>query len=176
MRSTTRMTAAMMNKEEKEANKGTEEAAFTLRKMEISDFEEVHGLWMQIHGFAIRSIDDAKEGVERFLKRNPGCSVVALDPEGKVIGTILCGHDGRTACFYHVCVREDWRRHGVGKAMVTWCMRALQKEKVSKISLVAFRENAIGNHFWNQEGWTKREDINSYDFVLNEDNIIRFNA
>ena len=78
----------------------------SLREMTIEDFEKVHALWMSIHGFGIRSIDDSKEGVEAFLDRNPGFSVVAVDGDD-IIGSILCGHDGRTACFYHVCVRED---------------------------------------------------------------------
>ena len=147
----------------------------SLREMHPEDFEAVHELWMSIHGFAIRSVDDSYEGVLRFLKRNPGCSVVA-EKVGEVVGSILCGHDGRTACFYHVCVREDCRKHGIGKEMVTFCMRALQREQVSKISLVAFMNNEVGNQFWNAEGWTRRQDLNQYEFILNEDNITRFNA
>ncbi|MBQ1822448.1 MAG: GNAT family N-acetyltransferase [Lachnospiraceae bacterium] len=147
----------------------------SLREMRPEDFEAVHELWMSIHGFAIRSVDDSYEGVLRFLKRNPGCSVVA-EKAGEVVGSILCGHDGRTACFYHVCVREDCRKHGIGKEMVTFCMRALQREQVSKISLVAFMNNEVGNQFWNAEGWTRRQDLNQYEFILNEDNITRFNA
>ena len=40
-----------------------------IRQMTIEDYEGVYALWMKIHGFGIRSIDDSKEGVERFLKR-----------------------------------------------------------------------------------------------------------
>ena len=46
--------------------------------MTIDDFEQVHSLWMEIHGFGIRSIDDSKEGVERFIRRNPTTSMVAV--------------------------------------------------------------------------------------------------
>ena len=81
----------------------------------------------------------------------------------------------RRAGLYHVCVREDCRKHGIGKAMVTACMRRLQEEKINKVSLVAFRDNEVGNHFWNREGWELREDLNCYGFVLNEENITRFN-
>lgn len=150
-------------------------ADVSIRPMTIDDFDNVHALWMTIRGFGIRSVDDAREGVERFLARNPGVSVVA-EAEGEIIGSILAGHDGRTACFYHVCVREDMRNRGIGKRMVTACMRRLQQEHVSKISLFAFRDNAAGNGFWNAEGWTKRSDMNNYEFILNEENIVRFNA
>ena len=74
--------------------------------------------------------------------------------------------------------REDWlnyRRLGIGKEMVVHCMNALKAEKINKVSLIAFTINDIGNAFWNTIGWTKREDLNYYDFTLNEANITAFN-
>ena len=145
-----------------------------VRTMTIEDYQGVHDLWMTIKGFAIRSIDESREGVERFLKRNPATSVVA-EENGEIVGSILCGHDGRRGCLYHVCVREDCRMRGIGKSMVVRCMEELEKEKISKVSLIAFTENDIGNAFWKEIGWTKREDLNYYDFVLNRENIINYN-
>ena len=151
------------------------EKKYTIRAMTIEDYRGLHDLWMTIHGSGIRSIDDSKEGVERFLKRNPTTSVVAISEQGEVVGGILCGHDGRRGCLYHVCVREDFRRHGIGKEMVVFCMNALKAEQINKVSLIAFTRNDIGNAFWNCIGWTKREDLNYYDFTLNEENITAFN-
>ncbi|WP_330514157.1 GNAT family N-acetyltransferase [Mediterraneibacter sp. gm002] len=145
-----------------------------IRTMTIEDFDQVHALWMTIKGFGIRSIDDSKEGVERFLKRNPTTSVVA-EIDNKIVGSILCGHDGRRGCFYHVCVDEKYRRHGIGKAMVVYAMQALKREKINKVSLIAFTVNDIGNAFWNTIEWTERKDLNYYEFVLNEENITAFN-
>lgn len=145
-----------------------------IRTMTIEDYNQVHDLWMTIRGFAIRSMDDSREGVDAFLKRNPTTSVVAIE-DGKVVGSILCGHDGRRGCCYHVCVHSSYRRRGIGKAMVIHAMEALHTEHISKVSLIAFTENDIGNAFWNQIGWTKREDLNYYDFVLNTENIINYN-
>ena len=148
---------------------------FTIRTMQIEDYDQVYALWMSIHGFSIRSIDDSREGVARFLRRNPDTSVEAV-ADGKVVGAILCGHDGRRGCLYHVCVREEYRMHGIGRAMVVACMNALKKEEISKVSLIAFTANDVGNAFWKRIGWTKREDLNYYDFVLNRENIEKFNA
>ena len=145
-----------------------------IRIMTADDYEEVKALWMTIKGFGIRSIDDSKEGVERFLKRNPTTSVVAIE-DGKVVGSILCGHDGRRGCFYHVCVHADYRMKGIGKAMVVKAMETLKEEQINKVSLIAFTQNDIGNAFWKEIGWTKREDLNYYDFTLNEENITAFN-
>ena len=146
-----------------------------VRIMTIEDYEGVYALWKKIKGFGIRSIDDSKEGVARFLKRNPTTSVVA-EKDGRIVGSILCGHDGRRGCLYHVCVDEDYRRHGIGKRMVVFAMKALKEEKINKVSLIAFTENDIGNAFWNTIGWTERLDLNYYDFTLNGENITAFNG
>ena len=145
-----------------------------IRFMTIDDYDKVKALWMTIKGFAIRSIDDSREGVERFLKRNPSTSAVAVE-DGRIVGAILCGHDGRRGCLYHVCVAEQYRMRGIGKAMVVFCMEALKAEEINKVSLIAFTANDIGNAFWKQIGWTKREDLNYYDFTLNAENITAFN-
>lgn len=165
----------------------------TLRAMTEDDYTEVRKLWESIHGFAIRSIDDSRENIERFLKRNEGISVVAVQggepdvpasagaalhqPQSdneRIVGAILCGHDGRTATFYHVCVDEQHRRQGIGKKMVVFCMNALMKEQINTISLVAFTNNDIGNQFWHSIGWEKRSDVNQYRFKLNKNNVIAF--
>ena len=144
-----------------------------IRPMTIEDYDGVFALWNSIKGFAIRSIDDSREGVEVFLKRNPGISVVA-DYNGRIVGAILGGHDGRRGCLYHVCVHADFRRKGIGKDMVVHCMEELHKEHINKVSLIAFTKNDVGNAFWKSMSWTKREDLNYYDFTLNRENIINY--
>lgn len=145
-----------------------------IRVMTIEDYEQVYKLWTDISGFSMKSVDDSYEGVDMFLKRNPTTSVVAIEDD-KVVGAILCGHDGRRGCLYHVCVHPDHRLKGIGRSMVVFAMEALRREHISKVSLIAFTKNDVGNAFWNTIGWKKREDINYYDFVLNRENIERFN-
>ena len=143
--------------------------------MREEDYDAVRALWLTIRGFGIRALDDSREDVARFIRRNPTTSVVAVAEDGAIVGGILCGHDGRRGCLYHVCVRADYRRMGIGKAMVVYCMNALKAEDINKVSLIAFTKNDVGNAFWNCIGWTKREDLNYYDFTLNEENITAFN-
>ena len=145
-----------------------------VRAMSIADYEEVYDLWMSIQGFGIRSMDDSKEGIRVFLKRNPTTSVVDVE-DGRIAGAVLCGHDGRRGCLYHVCVSKNYRRQGIGKKMVAFCMEALRKEQISKVCLNAFVINQVGNSFWQKTGWNNRSDLNYYDFNLNEKNITVFN-
>ncbi len=144
-----------------------------IRTMTLNDYDQVYGLWSGIKGFGLRAVDDSREGVEMFLKRNPATSVVAED-NGKIIGSILCGHDGRRGCMYHVCVAEGYRMHGIGQKMAQEAMKRLKEEGVNKVSLIAFQSNAVGNQFWNKVGWTFRDDLNYYDFDLNGANITNF--
>ncbi|MBR4831482.1 MAG: GNAT family N-acetyltransferase [Butyrivibrio sp.] len=145
-----------------------------VRTMTMEDYDDVYALWMSIKGFGMRSIDDSREGIERFIRRNPNTSAVAIE-DGKIVGAVLCGHDGRRACLYHVCVSEKYRMHGIGKQMVKFCCEKLKEEQINKVCLNAFVTNVIGNKFWQKMGWTLRSDMNYYDFTLNEDNLTVFN-
>ena len=65
----------------------SETLTYTIREMKLEDYEAVDALWMGIKGFGIRSIDDSKEGVARFIKRNPTTSIVA-EADGEIVGAI----------------------------------------------------------------------------------------
>ena len=146
----------------------------SIRVMKMEDYENLYELWMGISGFGIRSIDDSKEGVERFIKRNPTTSMVAFY-EDELIGAILCGHDGRRGCLYHVCVKQNYRKNGIGQMLVKACLEALKQEQINKVNLIAFTSNEVGNQFWQGLGWNFRADVNYYECVLNPENVTTFN-
>ena len=137
------------------------------------DYDEVRALWLTIRGFGIRALDDSREDIERFIRRNPATSVVAR-VNGKIVGSILCGSDGRQGSLYHVCVAKEYRRRRIGTQMVGFCMHQLRYMGINKVSLIAFTKNDAGNAFWNRIGWTRKTDVNYYEFVLNENNITQF--
>ena len=140
--------------------------------MTVDDYDDVRALWMTIRGFGIRALDDSREDVERFIRRNPTTSVVA-EFDGRIVGSILCGSDGRQGAMYHVCVAEEFRRKGIGTQMVDFCMRELRKMGINKIGLIAYKSNDAGNAFWSTIGWT-RSDVNYYEYLLNKDNTTEF--
>lgn len=144
-----------------------------IQPMTIGDYDEVRALWMTISGFGIRALDDSPADIRRFILRNPTTSVVARAGE-RIVGSILCGSDGRQGALYHVCVAREYRRRGIGTRMVGYCMQQLKLMGINKVSLIAFVRNDAGNAFWKQIGWTCRSDCNYYEFVLNEANITRF--
>lgn len=144
-----------------------------IRVMKPEDYEAVYELWCSIKGLGIRSIDDSKDNITKFINRNPSTSFVA-EYENAVIGTLMCGHDGRRACFYHVCVSENFRKKGIATKMAEAALNALKKEGINKVNLMAFENNVMGNRFWHDLGWKVRDDVNLYEYNLNEDNVTKF--
>ncbi|MCR5815466.1 MAG: GNAT family N-acetyltransferase [Ruminococcus sp.] len=131
----------------------------TYRVMTIDDYDAVYDLWINTPGMGLNTTDDSREGIDRFIKRNPTTCFVA-ENEGKVIGDILSGNDGRRGYIYHTAVLPKYRRQGVGRALVDNAMSALEREGINKTALVVFGRNETGNAFWEKIGFTKRDDLN----------------
>lgn len=129
-----------------------------LRLMTLDDYENVYQLWINTPGMGLNDLDDSKEGIEKFLIRNPKTCFVAIK-EGCIIGVILSGHDGRRGYIYHTSVATSERRHGIGDILVNAAISALEDEGITKVALVAFCNNRLGNNFWQKCGFTKRDHL-----------------
>ena len=136
------------------------------RIMTIDDYEAAYDLWVKC-GNGLNDKDDSREGIEKYLKRNPETSFVAL-LEGRVVGVILCGHDGRRGIIQHTCVAPECRRMGIGAELVKLALAALKDEGINKVLLVAFKKNEKGNAFWEAQGFTLRDDLNYRNKALAE--------
>ena len=136
------------------------------RLMTMADYEQAYDLWI-LCGNGLNDKDDSPEGIDKYLKRNPSTSFVATC-DGKVVGVILCGHDGRRGIIQHACVSPDYRRLGIGNKLVELALEALKEEGINKVLLVAFKKNGGGNAFWEAQGFTLREDLNYRNKALAE--------
>lgn len=129
-----------------------------IRKMTIMDYEGIYKLWVDTPGMGLNALDDSKEGIERYLKRNPDTCFVAEDDK-RIVGSILSGHDGRRGFIYHTAVSVSMRNRGIGSALVHASVAALKNYGINKIALVVFSENIEGNAFWEKRGFSVREDL-----------------
>lgn len=129
-----------------------------IKKMTINDYDEVYKLWINTPGMGLNNIDDSREGIERYLKRNPDTCFIAKK-KNKIVGVILSGHDGRRGYIHHTAVAVTERREGIGKALLNRVLNALEKEGINKVALVAFSKNEIGNQFWEKNGFIVRDDL-----------------
>lgn len=138
-----------------------------IRSMTIADYDRVYALWMSCKNMGFNNLDDSREGIGRFLKRNPDTCFVA-EIGGDLAGVVLAGNDGRRGYIYHMAVAEQYRRRGVGSRLVKRCLEALRVEGIGKVALVAFKYNDAGNAFWERQGFALREDLNYRDIALVE--------
>ncbi|TGE37513.1 GNAT family N-acetyltransferase [Desulfosporosinus fructosivorans] len=140
-----------------------------IRLMSIEDYKNVYQLWTNTEGMGMRSLDDSFEGIGRFIKRNPTTNFIA-QVENKIVGVILCGHDGRRGYIYHTAVKIEYRGKGIGKALVNATLDALRREEINKVVLVVFVSNNLGNKFWESFGFDKRNDLVYRNLSINESN------
>lgn len=141
-----------------------------IRKMVLSDYESVFELWANTPNMGLRSLDDSKDGIEAFLKRNPETCFIALDGE-TVTGVILCGHDGRRGYIYHTVVRPNYRNQGIATALINATVAALQKEGITRVCLNVMESNKTGKKFWVNRGWEKKDFLGFYSkSITNKEN------
>lgn len=129
-----------------------------IRVMVPEDYDKVYRLWLDTPGMGLNGLDDSREGIARYLARNPNTSFVA-EEDGVLLGSILCGHDGRRGFIYHTAVAESARRRGVASLLVDAALGALGHEGIHKAALVAFAGNGLGNAFWESRGFSVRNDL-----------------
>lgn len=129
-----------------------------IRKMIIEDYDDVYHIWMSCAGMGLNNLDDSRDGIRKFLKRNPDtCFVAALDE--KIVGSIMVGNDGRRGYIYHTSVHPEYRKQGIAKSLVEKAMKALEILGIHKVAFVVFDRNVSGNAFWEKLGFTVREDL-----------------
>ncbi len=139
----------------------------TIRKMKADDYSQVYRLWLSCEGMGLYSGDDSEYGISMFLKCNPDTCFVA-ETDGKIVGVILVGTDGRRGYIYHTAVDINYRRMGIGKRLVCAAMDSLKSMNIAKAALVVFSENEQGNAFWEKMGFYVRNDLIYRDKALVE--------
>lgn len=146
-----------------------------IRPVVIDDYDGIYALWNSTEQSrrAMNPVDDSRDGIERYIKRNPTtCFLAYLHGDAgnheKIVGVILTGHDGRRAMIHHMCVHPDYRRHGIARMLVQHAEEALRKEGITKVFGLVFKDNAPANSFWEEQGYTLRTNLNYRNKSLNE--------
>ncbi len=129
-----------------------------IRTMKLEDYDAVYTLWMSCKGMGLNNLDDSREGIGTFLKRNPDTCFTAFLND-RLVGVIMAGNDGRRGYIYHTCVHPEYRRRGIAKKLLENAMGALKNLGIHKAALVVFEHNTDGNAFWEKQGFTTRPDI-----------------
>ncbi|PWQ97766.1 GNAT family N-acetyltransferase [Leucothrix arctica] len=122
-----------------------------IKSFEIFDYESAVTFWKSIEGVTLNE-SDTKGSISSFLFRNPGLSFVAKD-NNEIVGTILCGHNGRAAQIYHLAVSNSHRGQGLGKELVDLSLSKLVEANIPRCNIFVYSNNCVGNKFWLKNGW-----------------------
>lgn len=136
--------------------------AVRFEALQPADYAAAMDLWNRVEG--VRAHETGDE-FARFLARNPGLSLAARR-EGKLIGAVMCGHDGRRGYLYHLAVDPAYARQGIGREIVRRCLDGLKKAQITRCTIFVIRSNERGKAFWLKSGWFVREDLEAMAFDL----------
>lgn len=136
-------------------------------EMTIADYDDVLSLVRATPGGAIRGAD-SREATERYLVRNPELSFVAKCAT-RIVGCVMCGHDGRRGYLQHLAVDPAYQRRDIGTALVERCLMELKRLRIDKTHIDVFIANAPAHEYWTSRGWKRRDDIVRYSFTNSTD-------
>ena len=141
---------------------------FAIKPVTIEDYDAIFALWNSTEQSrrALNPVDDSREGIERYLKRNPNTCFAAVKDD-QIIGVILTGHDGRRGIIHHMCVHPDCRRMGIAGQLVRCAENALKAEGIQKVFGLVFKDNDTANAFWEKQGYSLRTNLNYRNKSLN---------
>jgi N-acetylglutamate synthase len=124
---------------------------YKIRQMKIADYPKICSLWEKSEGLYLDE-SDSLEAISLYLRRNRGICFVACEGE-KIIGTVLCGHDGRRGILRHLAVDSKHRHKGIALELVNRSMSALANAGIRRCTAFVLDENVKGLGFWQHIGW-----------------------
>jgi N-acetylglutamate synthase len=127
-------------------------SAVTIRPFVDADYVAAVALWSATEGVTLNE-SDTPEAIASFLVRNPDLSAVAIDADGKLIGAVLCGHNGRNGSILHLAVVPERRHQGIGRHLVNHCLTKLAEVGIARCNIHVTNDNGRGNQFWFDSGW-----------------------
>jgi ribosomal protein S18 acetylase RimI-like enzyme len=116
------------------------------------DYPSVLDLWQTAGpGVHVRRSDSAAE-IEKKLQRDPDLFLVA-ERDGRIIGTVMGGFDGRRGVIYHLAVVQEYRQLGLGTALMDDVERRLKEKGCIRSYLLVTRDNPGAVDFYTHRGW-----------------------
>ena|SRR5947209_835912 len=131
--------------------------SWQISELTAADYDEAFALWSSTEGMSLGRAD-SREAICKYLQRNRALSLAArLD--GRIVGTVLCGHDGRRGYLHHVAVARQCRGGGMGRELVKASLERLAVAGIEKCHVFVHVDNRAGAGFWRKIGWVERTDL-----------------
>lgn len=140
-----------------------------VRNFRIDDYNAVVALWRRTEGVGLNE-SDTRRAIAAYLQRNPCFSFVA-EKDGRLIGAVLCGYDGRRGYLHHLAVAREHRQKGIGRQLVNACLAKLREAGIQRCNIFIFGNNAAGIKFWTHNGWKPRAELRVMQILLHDNHL-----
>ncbi|MFC2016420.1 GNAT family N-acetyltransferase [Chloroflexota bacterium] len=117
----------------------------TIRPCSSNECATILRLWKDAE--VTPGINDDIEELRRLVRENGDLFLVA-EHDGGLVGTVIAGWDGWRANIYRLAVLPEYRRQGIGKALIKEAERRLSARGTKKISILVEHEDTLAISFW----------------------------
>lgn len=124
----------------------------TLREFTMDDYDAAFALWENSKPGIGISRSDERGQIARKLRYAPDLFLIA-EQDGKLIGTVIGGYDGRRGIIYHLAVAQTQRGNGIGKILMAEIEKRLAAKGCVKAYLLSMPDNLDAIEFYRGLGW-----------------------
>jgi ribosomal protein S18 acetylase RimI-like enzyme len=125
------------------------------------DYPAIFELWTHAGpGIHVRRSDEPDE-IAKKIQRDGDLFLVA-ELNGKIIGTVLGGFDGRRGMVYHLAVKATFRQRGVGAELMAELEKRLKEKGCIRYYLLVTQDNQEAIRFYTNLGWKPMDDLFIY--------------
>lgn len=125
------------------------------------DYVAIRHLWENMEKGVHVGRSDEPEEILKKVSRDPDLFLVA-ELEGKIVGSVIGGFDGRRGILYHLAVAKTQRRHGVGSKLLVEIEGKLRNKGCLKCYLMITPDNPEAEVFYQKHGWHYMDYIRPY--------------
>jgi ribosomal protein S18 acetylase RimI-like enzyme len=83
----------------------------------------------------------------------PASTVLGAFADGRLVGTVMVGHDGHRGWIYYLAVNETHRGAGLGRQLMAAAETWLREHEVVKVQLMVRAENTAVLAFYDHLGY-----------------------
>jgi ribosomal protein S18 acetylase RimI-like enzyme len=122
-----------------------------LRTFTLDDYDAVRDLWSRAGPGIHLGRSDTREEIARKLAHDPDLAVAA-ELNGRIVGAVMGGYDGRRGIAYHLAVEPELRGHGLGRALMEELERRFRARGCLKYYLFVTPDNPEAVSFYEHLG------------------------
>jgi len=126
-----------------------------------SDYEPVYRLWQSIERGVRVGRSDTLPEIEKKISRDPDLFLVA-EENGRIIGSVIGGFDGRRGLIYHLAVAAPYRGKGLGSCLMDEVESRLRAKGCLKCYLLVTSDNPEAEAYYQHRGWQNMDSIRLY--------------